>query len=91
MGLKAEVERLTSALRSGEGGGSLLGRSLDRVASLPRIASAEHIVKRLREGDGEAVPAGGGSGGGFVPFRSLRSYENLLQLQAAAGGAAAAV
>ena len=83
-GLKAEVERLHSiaARAAADGcGGSLLGSGepVKRIASLPRIASAEHIAKRMREaaaGEG----AGNESPRGFVPFRSIRSFENLAGL-----------
>jgi hypothetical protein len=67
----------------GGGGASLLGGgaggsgSMQRSGSLQRVASAERLTKRLRE----ESPAAD-SPRGFVPFRSLRSYENLLSLQA---------
>jgi hypothetical protein len=63
------------------GGGLGLGGSLGgmpRVGSMPRIPSAERLSKRLRD----ESPAAADSPRGFVPFRSLRSYENLLSLQA---------
>jgi len=99
--LKVELERMASLLRetmaaagaNGAGpslpaaGGGLLTKSLDRVGSLPRIASTDHIAKRLRESD-DAI-GGTESPRGFVPFRSLRSYENLLALQAQAASGAA--
>ena len=64
----------------------LVLQAVDRMAagSLPRIASTEHIAKRLREGE----EGGTDSPRGFVPFRSLRSYENLLALQAQAAAGA---
>jgi hypothetical protein len=62
---------------SAGGGGGLLGGGMPRSASLQRVASAERLTKRLRD----ESPAAD-SPRGFVPFRSLRSYENLLSLQA---------
>ena len=62
----------------GMGGGGLgLGGGMPRVGSMPRVPSAERLTKRLRD----ESPAAD-SPRGFVPFRSLRSYENLLSLQA---------
>ena len=85
--LKSEVERLTLLLGTGGGGGSGGGGAgggkthggLVGSSSLQRIASAGKLA--------DAAGAGGGFGGddspkGFVPFRSLQSYENLLSLQA---------
>ena len=85
--LKSEVERLTLLLGTGGGGGSGGGGAgggkthggLVGSSSLQRIASAGKLA--------DAAGAGGGLGGddspkGFVPFRSLQSYENLLSLQA---------
>ena len=76
------------ALSAAGGGaaGGLLGKPVDRMTqgSLPRIASTEHSAKRLREGE----EGGTDSPRGFVPFRSLRSYENLLALQAQAAAGA---
>jgi hypothetical protein len=91
--LKVELERMAVAMREASGAagggaaGGLLGKPVDRMAqgsSLPRIASTEHIAKRLREGE----EMGTDSPRGFVPFRSLRSYENLLALQAQAAAGA---
>ena len=90
--LKVELERMATAMREASGAagggaaGGLLGKPVDRMAqgSLPRIASTEHIAKRLREGE----EGGTDSPRGFVPFRSLRSYENLLALQAQAAAGA---
>ena len=83
--LKVELERMATSMREASLGGAgaaggLLGKPVDRMAagSLPRIASTEHIAKRLREGE----EGGTDSPRGFVPFRSLRSYENLLALEA---------
>ena len=59
------------------GGGLGLGGGMPRVGSMPRVPSAERLTKRLRD-DSPAAD----SPRGFVPFRSLRSYENLLSLQA---------
>ena len=58
-------------------GGLGLGGGMPRVGSMPRVPSAERLTKRLRD----ESPAAD-SPRGFVPFRSLRSYENLLSLQA---------
>ena len=80
-GLKAEVERLTAALREAAAG----GKGVERSSSLQRIASAGTLAAgpKATLGDGTASPAiGEDSPRGFVPFRSLQSYENLLSLQA---------
>jgi len=80
-GLKAEVERLTAALREAAAG----GKGVERSTSLQRIASAGTLAAgpKATLGDGTASPAiGEDSPRGFVPFRSLQSYENLLSLQA---------
>ena len=80
-GLKAEVERLTAALRGAAAG----GKGVERSSSLQRIASAGTLAAgpKATLGDGTASPAiGEESPRGFVPFRSLQSYENLLSLQA---------
>jgi hypothetical protein len=66
-------------LNLGPGGGpSIIGGGLPRIGSMPRVPSAERLTKRLRD----ESPAAADSPRGFVPFRSLRSYENLLSLQA---------
>ena len=80
-GLKAEVERLTAALREAAAG----GKGAERSSNLQRIASAGTLAAgpKTTLGDGTALPAiGDDSPRGFVPFRSLQSYENLLSLQA---------
>jgi hypothetical protein len=64
-----------ASLLGGGGGGG--GGGMPRSGSLQRVASAERLTKRLRD----ESPAAD-SPRGFVPFRSLRSYENLLSLQA---------
>ena len=78
-GLKAEMERLHAQLREATAGGKIMERS----SSLQRITSAGNMVKS-QLGGGDASPQIGGddSPRGFVPFRSLQSYENLLSLQA---------
>ena len=82
-GLKAEVDRLTAALREAAAGAG--SKAMERSSSLQRIASAGTLAKSTL-GDGTASPQIGGddSPRGFVPFRSLQSYENLLSLQAGA-------
>jgi hypothetical protein len=58
---------------------------VERSSSLQRIASAGTLAAgpKATLGDGTASPAiGEESPRGFVPFRSLQSYENLLSLQA---------
>ena len=82
-GLKAEVDRLTAALREAAAGAG--SKAMERSSSLQRIASAGTLAKSTL-GDGNASPQIGGddSPRGFVPFRSLQSYENLLSLQAGA-------
>jgi len=82
--LKAEVERLTMALRDAAAG----GKAVERVSSLQRIASGGALAAGggPKVGDGTSSPAiGDDSPRGFVPFRSLQSYENLLSLQAQTG------
>ena len=83
VGLKAEVDRLTAALREAAAGAG--SKAMERSSSLQRIASAGTLAKSTL-GDGTASPQIGGddSPRGFVPFRSLQSYENLLSLQAGA-------
>lgn len=83
--LKAEVERLTMALRDAAAG----DKAVERVSSLQRIASGGALAAGggPKVGDGTSSPAiGDDSPRGFVPFRSLQSYENLLSLQAQTGG-----
>ena len=72
--LKAELERLQTQLAAGGG-----GKDMVRSSSLQRLAEAG-----LARGGGAISPQIGGddSPRGFVPFRSLQSYENLLSLQA---------
>ena len=65
-------------LNLGPGGGPSIGGGMPRIGSMPRVPSAERLTKRLRD----ESPAAADSPRGFVPFRSLRSYENLLSLQA---------
>lgn len=78
-GLKAEMERLRAQLQEAAAG----GKGMERSLSLQRIASTGNLVKSSL-GGGDASPQIGGddSPRGFVPFRSLQSYENLLSLQA---------
>tara|TARA_B110000977_G_scaffold194977_2_gene272604 strand:+ start:6354 stop:7070 length:717 start_codon:yes stop_codon:yes gene_type:complete len=91
-GLKSEVERLTAALRDAvaNGGKPSVSGDLTRSTSLQRIASTGALGTtgpKATLGDGTASPAiGEDSPRGFVPFRSLQSYENLLSLQAQTGG-----
>ena len=82
-GLKAEMERLQVQLRDVANGGKVVG-AMERSSSLQRIASAGNLAKSTLGGGGDASPQIGGddSPRGFVPFRSLQSYENLLSLQA---------
>ena len=70
-----------AALREAAAG----GKGVERSSSLQRIASAGTLAAgpKATLGDGTASPAiGEDSPRGFVPFRSLQSYENLLSLQA---------
>mmetsp|Transcript_6048 Transcript_6048/g.21201 ORF Transcript_6048/g.21201 Transcript_6048/m.21201 type:complete len:240 (-) Transcript_6048:176-895(-) len=93
--LRAEVDRLQGLLqpgsRAGASGATEATRPLPRPGSLQLLtesaaqaaASGEPPAKRPK---GESPEVGGGAGGGeaprgFVPFRSLKSYENLLSLQ----------
>jgi hypothetical protein len=79
-GLKAEVERLTAALREAVG-----GKGVERSSSLQRIASAGNLVKDNPVAGSPQIGVDADSPRGFVPFRSLQSYENLLSLQAQTG------
>jgi len=79
-GLKAEVERLTAALREAVG-----GKGVERSSSLQRIASAGNLVKDNPVVGSPQIGVDADSPRGFVPFRSLQSYENLLSLQAQTG------
>ena len=73
------------AVLSGARGAAAGGKGVERSSSLQRIASAGTLAAgpKATLGDGTASPAiGEDSPRGFVPFRSLQSYENLLSLQA---------
>ena len=80
-----QILEMGGTLNLGAGGGPSIGGGgmgipmggMPRVGSMPRVPSAERLTKRLRD----ESPAAD-SPRGFVPFRSLRSYENLLSLQA---------
>jgi len=79
--IKAEKERLLQLLREAgpPGAGASTPKAapaIERKSSLQRISSNGDIKGRLGEGSPTI-----GSGTGFVPFRSLQSYENLLALQ----------
>lgn len=79
--IKAEKERLLQILREAgpPGAGASTPKAapaIERKSSLQRISSNGDIKGRLGEGSPTI-----GSGTGFVPFRSLQSYENLLALQ----------
>ena len=81
--IRAERDRLLQILREqGPPGGSVTapktGTALERKSSLQRISSSGDIKGELGKGSPTI-----GSGSGFVPFRSLQSYENLLALQEA--------
>lgn len=81
--LRAEVDRLSAAAGPA---GALPNGAAAAAAALPRIGSENALSKLVRgEGDGE------GERRGFVPFRSLKSYENLLKLQQQARLAQASV
>ena len=73
--LKNEVERLHAHIRDVASAAAHANGKMERSTSLQRISSAEHLAKH---GGGDDSPRG------FVPFRSLQSYENLLSLQAQA-------
>ena len=75
-GLKAEMDRLNGQLREAAADGKM-----ERSSSLQRISSSEHLAKRGREQMDSPRIGGDDSPRGFVPFRSLQSYENLLSLQ----------
>jgi len=79
---KAENQRYLQLLQqAGPPGANVTapkaGSSMERKSSLQRISSNGDLTKRL---DSPTI----GTGTGFVPFRSLQSYENLLALQAQA-------
>lgn len=81
--IRAERDRLLQILREqGPPGGSVTtpktGTAMERKSSLQRISSSGEIKGELGKGSPTI-----GSGSGFVPFRSLQSYENLLALQEA--------
>ena len=84
------LSRAPSALATRENrkksrGAAAGGKGVERSSSLQRIASAGTLAAgpKATLGDGTASPAiGEDSPRGFVPFRSLQSYENLLSLQA---------
>ena len=58
------------------------GKGVERSSSLQRIASAGNLAKSNLGGTASPQMSGDDSPRGFVPFRSLQSYENLLSLQA---------
>ena len=74
------MERLTAALREAVG-----GKGVERSSSLQRIASAGNLVKDNPVVGSPQIGVDADSPRGFVPFRSLQSYENLLSLQAQTG------
>ena len=79
--IRAEKDRLLQLLReAGPPGGAVTtpktGSAMERKSSLQRISSNGDIKGELGKGSPTI-----GSGTGFVPFRSLQSYENLLLLQ----------
>jgi len=74
--LKAEIVRMS------EVGGGASGKPMERASSLQRIASAGNLAKSNLGGTASPQMSGDDSPRGFVPFRSLQSYENLLSLQA---------
>jgi len=78
----AQLLRENAALRAELGGGEPSGGrgrgARAAAAAVPRVPSSELLARR-EVGAGEEPR-------GFVPFRSLKSYENLLKLQAAAEG-----
>ena len=74
--LKAEIVRMS------EVGGGASGKPRERASSLQRIASAGNLAKSNLGGTASPQMSGDDSPRGFVPFRSLQSYENLLSLQA---------
>ena len=79
--IRAEKDRLLQLLReAGPPGGGVTtpktGSAMERKSSLQRISSNGDIKGELGKGSPTI-----GSGTGFVPFRSLQSYENLLLLQ----------
>jgi len=95
MGLRAEVERLGGSQPGlGAGGAPRPVRGGGRAGPMPRIPSSELLAKRLREsgpGDGGDDPSGAplfatDSPRGFVPFSSLKSYEDLRKLAMGGGG-----
>lgn len=84
--IRAERDRLLQILREqGPPGGNVTtpktGTALERKSSLQRISSNGDLKGELGKGSPTI-----GSGSGFVPFRSLQSYENLLALQEAKEG-----
>jgi regulator of replication initiation timing len=79
--IRAEKDRLLQLLReAGPPGGGVTtpktGSAMERKSSLQRISSNGDIKGELGKGSPTI-----GLGTGFVPFRSLQSYENLLLLQ----------
>ena len=84
--LRAEKERHLQLLRDAgqTGAGVTMPKSapaMERKSSLQRISSNGDIKGELGKGSPTI-----GSGSGFVPFRSIQSYENLLALQAQNSG-----
>jgi len=84
--LRAEKERHLQLLRDAgqAGAGVTMPKSapaMERKSSLQRISSNGDIKGELGKGSPTI-----GSGSGFVPFRSIQSYENLLALQAQNSG-----
>ena len=73
--LKAEIVRMSEVAGAG-------GKPMERASSLQRIASAGNLAKSNLGGTASPQMSGDDSPRGFVPFRSLQSYENLLSLQA---------
>ena len=84
--LRAEKDRHLQLLRdAGQAGAGVTtpksAPAMERKSSLQRISSNGDIKGELGKGSPSI-----GSGSGFVPFRSVQSYENLLALQAQNSG-----
>ena len=70
------MDRLQGQLREAVATGTVPGMG-ERTSSLQRISSVGNLANK----DSPQI-GGDDSPRGFVPFRSLQSYENLLSLQA---------
>lgn len=84
--LRAEKDRHLQLLRdAGQAGAGVTtpksAPAMERKSSLQRISSNGDIKGELGKGSPSI-----GAGSGFVPFRSVQSYENLLALQAQNSG-----